>query len=104
MRQVPRVSRLVGGNIGTVQAAPPFFGFFHFAEAGFPENFVEMCEVESGAMLSVAENEIGKPAAERIEMAGKGIVEPLVLSPAIGLNGTFEIGNDHANSAARLQH
>ena len=63
-----------------------------------------MGEVESGAVLPVAEDEISKASAEGIEGAGERWIEPIVTVLAVGLDGAFEVGHDQADAAAGLQH
>src|SRR6266699_1874581 len=79
MGQLHRIARLVGWNMGLVQAANPLCGSLNFPETRFPEHFVEISKVKGGAVLSIAENKIGKPAAERIEMTGNESLNQLLV-------------------------
>src|SRR5208282_1799731 len=99
--QIPGVARLVRWHALAVQAAFPFRRFLDFNKTGLPEHFIEVAEIEGGAMLAVAKNEIRKSATERIEMARKRIVEPCALALAVSRDGAPEVGDDQANSAAR---
>jgi hypothetical protein len=62
--QIPQVSRFIGRNVARIQAALPFRGFLDLPESGFVKHLGEITEIERGAMLSIAENEIRKPAAQ----------------------------------------
>jgi hypothetical protein len=64
MRQFHRVSRFIGRNTGAIQSALSFRGSLHLPESRFPEYLAEITEIEGGPVLSIAENEIRKPAAE----------------------------------------
>jgi hypothetical protein len=63
MRKLPRISRFVGGNIFLIQATATLRRFLHVTEACGLEDFVEVAQVEGGAVLAVAENKIGEPSA-----------------------------------------
>ena len=75
VRQVRRVSRFVRRNARSIQAALPFRGFLHSPESRFAQHLAHITEIERSPVLSIAENEIRKPAAERIKVTWEGIVE-----------------------------
>jgi hypothetical protein len=72
MRQVRRVSWLVRQNAVSIQAALPFRRLLHLAESRIAQHFAEITEIERDPVLTIAEIKIGKPAAERIEVAREG--------------------------------
>src|ERR1035437_8870447 len=104
MGQIRRVSQFIRRNAGRIQTALPFRGFFDPSEARFAKHLGEIAEIECGAVLSIAENEIRKPAAQRIEMPRKGIVEPLAARLSIRSNRALQARNDEPDAAAVFQH
>src|SRR5208282_4990381 len=104
MRQIHRVSRFKRRNARSIQAALPFRRFFHLPKSRFAQHFAEITEIERGPVLSIAKNEIRKPAAERIEVAWERIVEPLAAFLSIGCNRALQARNDEPNAAAPFQH
>src|SRR5208282_4453516 len=104
MREIRRVSRFIRRNAASIQAALAFRGFLHLPKSRFAKNLAEITEIERGPMLSIAENEIGKSAAERIEVMWEGIIEPIAAFLSIGCNRALQARNDEPDAAAVLQH
>src|SRR5271163_31834 len=100
MRQIRGIPGLIWRNARSVQAALPFSGFLDLAKPGFAKHLVEITEIEGGAVLPITENEIGEPAAERIEVTGKSIVEPIAALLSIGSDRTLQARNDEPDAAA----
>src|SRR5271157_5863546 len=104
MRQIHRVSRFIRRNSASIQAALPFRRFLHLPESRFAKHLAEITEIERGPVLSIAEDEIRKPAAERIEVTWERIVEPIAAFLSIGCNRALQAGNDEPDAAAPFQH
>src|ERR1700687_5328201 len=104
MRQIHRVPRFIGRNAAGIQTAHSFRGFLDPPETYFAKHFAEITEIERGPVLSIAENEIRKPAAQRIAVAREGIVEPLAARLSIRSNRVLQAGDDEPDAAAVFQH
>jgi len=84
--------------------ATALLGSLYCPEAGGTEYLVKIAKVKRGAMLSIAEDEVGETAAERIEMPRKRVGEPTAVIAVIGYDRALQVGNDQANTTARFQN
>src|SRR5450432_839928 len=98
-----RVGRLKRRDIATINTALSFSRLFHLIESGFAQHFIKISEIESGAMLPVAEHEVGKASADGIKMVWEGIVEPVGAILVVSNDRIPQIGNDNPQAAAGLQ-
>lgn len=90
-----RVGRLKRRDIATINTALSLGRLFHLIESGFAQHFIKISEIESGAMLPVAEHEVGKASADGNKMMWKGIVEPV---------GAILVVSNKPQAAAGLQY
>src|SRR5579862_4891709 len=104
MRQACGIAGFKGWNFLSVEPALSLSRFHHLPEPRFVQDFFEIAEIKRGAMLSIAEDKIGKAASQGIEMAREIVVEPIAPVLLKRQDGVRQAGDDDPHSASGLQY
>ena len=86
-----------------VETAGMLARFLNVPEAGIPEYFLHITEIEGGPVLSVAENEVGESASKRVEVTGKAVGKPVTSVLFVGNNSAGQVGHNEPDASARFQ-